>query len=256
MYVTNSVLASGTRVEVTMSLVAGPPPTPPVRHRSTRDRPAKAPLSEDAVVDAALAVLRSDGLEAVTMRRVAAALDTGPASLYVYVPSREGLLQAMLDRVVFAIELEPPSPLCWRAQLLSLLQRTHQALVDHPGIAAMTLTRSPTTDAVLGLTENLLAILLAGGIEPQQAAWACDIFVLLVMATAREDDVRRPFGRGDGDRRGQVGELYKTFAGLPPDRFPHLAAHAAQMVAGDADERFRFAIDVVVDGVVASAVRR
>jgi hypothetical protein len=54
----------------------------------------------------------------------------------------------------------------------------------------------------------------------------------------------------------QVGELYQTFAGLPPDRFPHLAAHAAQMVAGDADERFRFAIDVVIHGVIASAVRR
>ena len=70
-----------------------------VRHRSTRDRPAKAPLSEEAIVDAALAILKSEGLEAVTMRRVAAALDTGAASLYVYVSGREGLLQAMLDRV-------------------------------------------------------------------------------------------------------------------------------------------------------------
>jgi AcrR family transcriptional regulator len=52
---------------------------PSVRHRSTRDRPAKAPLSEDAVVDAALAILKSDGLEAGTMRRVAAALDMGAA---------------------------------------------------------------------------------------------------------------------------------------------------------------------------------
>ena len=62
-----------------------PPGSPPARQRSTRDRPAKPPLSVDAVVDAALAVLQADGLEAVTMRRVAAALDTGAASLYVYV---------------------------------------------------------------------------------------------------------------------------------------------------------------------------
>lgn len=230
---------------------------PSVRHRSTRDRPAKAPLSEDAVVDAALTVLRSDGLEAVTMRRVAAALDTGAASLYVYVPGREGLLQAMLDRVISAIELEPPGPSRWRAQLHLLLQRMHQALVDHAGIAAMTLAASPTTEAVLRLTENLLGVLLAGGLDPQDAAWACDIFVSLVMATAREDDLRRRPGRGDdGDRREQVDELYKTFTGLPPDRFPLLASHAAQMVAGDGSERFRFAIDVVTDGVVARAARR
>jgi len=227
--------------------------SPSVRHRSTRDRPAKAPLSEDAVVDAALAILKSGGLEAVTMRRVAAALDTGAASLYVYVSGREGLLQAMLDRVTATIELEAPDPSRWRAQLHSLLQRTRQALVAHPGIAAMTLADPPTTEAVLRLTENLLGILLAGGLDPQDAAWACDIFVLVVTAVAREDDVRRPRGRSDDGGREQVAELYRTFAGLPPDRFPLIAAHAAQMVAGDGDERLRFAIDVVIDGVLARA---
>jgi len=154
-------------VRSTMSLADGRPPMHSVRHRSTRDRPAKAPLSEDAVVDAALAILQSDGLEAVTMRRVAAALDTGAASLYVYVPGREGLLQAMLDRVTATIKLEAPDPSHWRAQLHSLAQRMHQALVAHPGIAAMTLVDSPTTKSVLRLTENLLGILLAGGLDPK-----------------------------------------------------------------------------------------
>jgi AcrR family transcriptional regulator len=227
-----------------------------VRQRSTRDRPAKAPLSEDAVVDAALAILRSDGLEAVTMRRVAAALDTGPASLYVYVPGREGLLKAMLDRVVSTVEFEPLDPSRWRAQLQTLLQRMHQALADHPGIAAITLTDSPTTEPVLRLTENLLGILLAGGLDPQDAAWACDIFVLLVMGTAREDDVRRPSSRSGASRRQQADELYNIFVGLPTDRFPLLAAHAAPMVAGDGGQRFRFAVDVVIDGMLARAARR
>ncbi len=226
-------------------------------HRSTRDRPAKAPLTEDAVVDAALAILKSEGLEAVTMRRVAAALDTGAASLYVYVSGREGLFQAMLDRVTATIELEPPDPSRWRAQVHALLQRMHQALVAHPGIAALTLEDPPTTEVVLRLTENLLGILLAGGVDAQDAAWACDIFVSLVTAIASEDDVRRARGRsGDADRREQVDEISRTFAGLPPDRFPLIVAHAAEMVAGDRDERFRFAVDVVIDGVLASSARR
>ena len=58
---------------------SGSPMSSSGRHRSTRDRPAKAPLIEDAVVDAALAILKSEGPEAVTMRRVAAELDTGAA---------------------------------------------------------------------------------------------------------------------------------------------------------------------------------
>jgi AcrR family transcriptional regulator len=223
----------------------------------SRDRPAKAPLSKDAVVDAALAILKSDGLEAVTMRRVAAALDTGAMSLYVYVPGREGLLQAMLDRVTATVELEAPDPSQWRAQLHSLLARMHQALLAHPGMAALTLADPPTTETVLLLAENLLGILLVGGLGPQDAAWACDILVLLVTAVASEDDVRRARSGGDdGDRQHRVDDIYTTLAGLPPDRFPLITAYAAQMVAGDGDERFRFAIDVVVDGVLARAARR
>lgn len=230
---------------------------PTGRHRSTRDRPAKAPLSADTVVNAALVILKSEGLEAVTMRRVAAALDTGAASLYVYVSGREGLLQTMLDRVTASVELEAPDPSRWRAQLHSLLVRMHQALVAHSGIAATTLADPPPTEAVLLLTENLLGILLAGGLDPQDAAWACDIFVLLVTATTIEEDELRARGRrDDSDRREHADQLYKIFTGLPPDRFPLIATHAAQMVAGDSDERFRFAIDLIVDGVVARVARQ
>jgi AcrR family transcriptional regulator len=240
-----------------MSLTDGPPPTSPsAGRRSTRDRPAKAALSKDAIVDAALTILKSDGLEAVTMRRVAGALDTGAMSLYVYLSSREGLLQAMLDRVTAAVDLEPPDPSRWRAQLHSLLRRLHQALLAYPGMAALTLTDPPTSETVLLLAENLLGILLAGGLDPQDAAWACDILVLLVTAVASEDDVRRTRARGDDRGQRDVDEIYDTLAGLPPDRFPLITTHAARMVSGVGDERFRFAIDVVIDGVIAREARQ
>jgi hypothetical protein len=101
-----------------------------------------------------------------------------------------------------------------------------------------------------------LSILLAGGLDPQVAAWACDVLVLLVMGVAREDDLRHPSGRSGDERRGQADKLYKTFAGLAPDRFPLLAAHAAHMVWGGGGKRFRFAIDVVIDGTLARAAER
>lgn len=220
------------------------------RQRSTRDRPAKAPLSEDAVVDTALALLKSEGLAAVTMRRVAAALDTGPASLYVYVSGREGLLQAMQDRIIATVELESPETAQWRDQLHALLVRVRQALIAHPGIAESAVTEPPTTEATQHLLENLLGILLAGGLDPQDAAWACDIFAMLVNYSAIEADARR------ADRQGRAGSLYENFAGLSPERFPLVTAHAAQLVAGDSEERFHVAIDVVVDGMLARAARR
>jgi AcrR family transcriptional regulator len=86
----------------------------PPRPRSTRDRPAKAPLSEDVILDTALRILREEGLDAVTMRRLATELDTGPASLYVYISGRQELRNAMLDRVSGLLELEEPDQARWR----------------------------------------------------------------------------------------------------------------------------------------------
>src|ERR1700754_2629180 len=99
--------------------------------RSTRDRPAKRPLSRDAIIDAPLGILKAEGLEAVSMRRVAAALDTGAGSLYVYVDGRDGLLEAMFDRIIAAVTLETPDPSRWRAQLHNLLERMRAELVTH-----------------------------------------------------------------------------------------------------------------------------
>jgi AcrR family transcriptional regulator len=220
---------------------------PESRRRSTRDRPAKAPLSEVAIVDVALAILKSDGLDAVSMRRVAAALDTGAGSLYVYFASRDALLRAMQDRIMAGIELEAPDPAGWRAQLHGLLARVHRALVAHPGIAVTALTEPLTSEAALLYLENLLGILLAAGLDRQAAAWAADIFSALVTNAAIEDDVRRV-------ERHELGEtLHTLFTGLPADRFPLITANADQIVAGDSDERFRFAIDVVIDGLLARA---
>lgn len=214
------------------------------RHRSTRDRPAKLPLSEDVVVEAALAILRSEGLDAVTMRRVATALDTGAASLYVYVSGREGLLQAIQDRIVATVELEDPDASRWRAQLHTLLVRLHRAFVAHPGIAAMAMAEPPTTQAVLHLIENLLGILFVGGLDAQDAAWASDIFVLLATAAAVEADVR------GANPEEHAGRLYDTFTRLPADQFPLITAHAAHLVASNGEQRLSHAIDIAIDGML------
>jgi AcrR family transcriptional regulator len=223
---------------------------PSSRPRSTRDRPAKAPLSEEAIVDAAVAILRAEGLEAVSMRRVAAALDTGPGSLYVYVDGRDGLLEAMFDRIIAAVQLETPDPSRWRAQLHNLLGRLRAELITHPGMAAATMVDPPLTEVAMRLLENLLGILLAGGLDAQDAAWAADILAAQVTYAAIEAELRRT------DPSALAGEMPANFVRLPADDFPLITAHAAQLVAGDAGERFRFAIDVVIDGVLNRASHR
>lgn len=222
----------------------------PARPRSTRDRPAKAPLSEDAIVDAALAITRAEGLDAVTMRRVAVELDTGAASLYVYMRNRDELLHAMIDRVAGTVPRVTPEPERWREQVHELMRRFRDALEAHPGLASVLTGEPPTTENALAGAESLLGILLAGGIAPQDAAWAVDILMLIVTATATEADLRRAAGSAAD---AHVFRIRDTFAGLSPTRFPLLVRYASELVAGAGDERFRFAIDAFLDGLAARA---
>lgn len=232
------------------------PPRSSTHPRSTRDRPAKAPLSEEAIVDAALAITKAEGFEAVTMRRVAAELDTGAASLYVYVRNRDELLQLMFDRAFDPLALVEPDPKRWREQVHDLLGAFLTTLESYPGLAGSLPVGPPTSENSLAGAENLLGILLAGGIEPRDATWACDILALIVTATATEADVRRAAPAESGDDRDEMVERVRaTFASLPPDRFPNLTTHAGLMTEGDSDDRFRFAIDTFLDGLVARSSR-
>src|SRR4051794_14333618 len=86
MFVTNTVRNERHSCQLHCAGMARPPAP-----RSRRERPAKPPLSREAIVAAALDIARTEGVEALSMRRVAQALDTGAASLYVYVADRREL---------------------------------------------------------------------------------------------------------------------------------------------------------------------
>jgi AcrR family transcriptional regulator len=225
----------------------------PIRQRSTRDRPAKPPLSEDVILDVALRVLRAEGLEAVTMRRLAQELDTGPASLYVYFSGRDQLRNAMLDRVAGFVELEEPDPARWRQQVHRLMRELLNAMEAHPGIAEVAIANPPSSPRAMQFADNLLGLLHAGGVRDRDAAWACDILPLLTTASAVETAVYQRRGDAGEDMDDMVERLSEALAALPPERFPNIARVGAAMTSGDGDARFDFALDTFLDGLAARA---
>jgi AcrR family transcriptional regulator len=224
----------------------------PPRPRSTRGRPAKAPLSEDVILDAAMRVLREEGLDAVTMRRLATELDTGPASLYVYIRNRDELLNALLDRVSAMVPLEEPDPSRWREQVHRMVDGVLKVMEEHRGIARVAVANVPTGENSLRFADNLLGVLLAGGVTPRDAAWACDILPLITVASAVETATYQERGAEQG---AVAGEIAAVFTSLPADRYPNLVRLGDDLVSGDGDERFHFGIDTFLDGLVARAAR-
>jgi AcrR family transcriptional regulator len=224
----------------------------PSRPRSTRDRPAKLPLSEELILDTALRLLREEGLDALTMRRLAAELDTGPASLYVYIRNRDELLNAVFDRVGGMVAIEEPDPARWREQLHGLVDRLLAVLEEHRGIARVAVANVPTGENLLRVADNMMGLLLAGGVRPRDAAWACDILPLFVTAAAVETATYQERGEVQDE---VVVELEAAFRNLSPERFPNLTANLDDLLSGDGDQRFQFGIDTFLDGLVARAQR-
>jgi AcrR family transcriptional regulator len=220
--------------------------------RSRRDRPAKPPLSRAAIVQAALEIVEREGIEAVTLRRVASALDTGPASLYVYVANRDDLLERALDRVLADVPRVPVDARRWRELLVELISGVLDTLDGRPGIAQVALGWIPTSEAGLAITENAFALLRAGGVSDQAAAWACDALMLQAVATSVEHSIelsREPVTAGQKSPAVDFKTATRErLAQLPPDRFPILSTVADTMTTGDDRQRFHFAISALIAG--------
>ncbi|MFC6013202.1 TetR/AcrR family transcriptional regulator [Nocardia lasii] len=149
---------------------------------SRRARPAKAPLSRDLVIETGLRVLDTHGAAALTMRRVAQELDTGAASLYVYVANRDDLMKAMLDHVLSQVVV--PVDGAWRARLTALVESAIEVLGRHEGLALVAFGRTPTTEHARVLVDRVRELLLEGGLDPDTAGWAIDLIYLHITAEA------------------------------------------------------------------------
>jgi hypothetical protein len=176
----------------------------------------------------------------------------------------------MLERVVASIPLEKPDPARWRKQVMSLMKATLRALQAHPGIARVVMfdrgLRRSFDPAVAGeervtipagrnslrLIETLLGTLRAGGVDALDAAWASDVLSLITAAAAIEFSPQGRDGAPEPEtEQPVVGQVENALANLPADGFPLVTQFAAELTSGSGDQRFSFAIETFLEGLVA-----
>src|SRR6202451_3890440 len=138
--------------------------SPPLRRRAARHQqpladdtatrrgpPAgrKEPITVDAIIETALGIVEREGYAALTMRRVASALETGPASLYAHVVNKEDLDELLIGRLCAGVELPPPDPRTWREQIISVCSQIRDQYLRYPGISLAALAVVPTNTETL-----------------------------------------------------------------------------------------------------------
>ena len=142
-------------------------------------RPAERSRAE--ITTAAVELADQEGLDAVSMRRVAAALGTGAASLYRYVATRDDLLDLMMDSIAAEYDLAPVSG-NWHADLLDVAVQARRILLRHHWLPTLVVTRPTLGPHAVDLLEHVLDALAA---HPASAARKLEAFALMNAVTAQ-----------------------------------------------------------------------
>jgi AcrR family transcriptional regulator len=147
---------------------------------SKRERPTeartpgqRAGLTREAVMAAARAALAEDGVDGLSMRRLARRLGVAPNALYSHVAGRDDLIDALLDDTLSEVRSPDPSRGDWRRGIETMMRRTYDVLLAHPDLVPLYVARRGARGPVaVALGEQMLAMLARGGIEGEEASEA------------------------------------------------------------------------------------
>lgn len=212
------------------------------------NRPVPAPLSRERIVRAAIRLADADGLDAVSLRKVATALDVRPMRLYGYIASKEELLDLMVDAA--HAEIRPVGD-GWREVLRSLAEATRHAAHEHEWLADLLGGRPQLGPHALASGETVVAALGDVDVDAVMPVVAA-VNAYVIGAVRREIAERRAeraTGMDEKDWQASLGPyLERTFA---TGRFPALATVVRDAVHLDADQTFRIGLDCLLDGIAA-----
>lgn len=221
-------------------------------------RSTTAHLSREAVVERALAVADVEGLDALTIRRLATDLGVTPMALYWHVSSKEELLAAMGDRLFAGLPPHTDPTVPWLDQLRELAGALVAALRVHPAAATLAGPRVLQNDEGRELTERALQLLRAAGYPVERAAQIARHILRTAISLVIEAQVVEQGGAGSGLDPDQRAEALRhkrlALLGLSHQRFPYLVEAAYALTdCEDQDAYYNFGIELLILGIESSA---
>lgn len=229
--------------------------------RATTDSPRRGPrrgLSIDAVVDAATAIADAEGLDAVTMRRIAQTCSVVPMTLYTYIPGKAELLDLMLDAAYARMMRTDTTGRPWRDRVIAIAGENKELFAAHPWAAAVSTVRPPLGPGQMAKYEHELAALDGLGLDDVTMDDCLTYLLAFVQASARAAaDVRTAKHDSAMDDR-QWWDANKALLArvFDVDVYPTAArvgaaAGAANDSAYDPDHAYNFGLERVLDGLAA-----
>ncbi len=206
--------------------------------------PAAQRLSRERVLGAAIGIADREGIDALTMRRLAGELDAGAMSVYYHVANKDEILDGMLEMVVGEMELPPQTP-DWKAALKRAAISAHEVLMRHPWATALLLSRPVVSPTRFRQMDAILGCLRGAGFSAEQTDLAYHVLDSHIMGfTLWLVGIRAGLER--------LGLVTNAFDLFDADALPHLAEHAREHLrerGPDEPGPFAFGLDLILDGL-------
>jgi TetR/AcrR family transcriptional regulator, tetracycline repressor protein len=211
-------------------------------------------LSKAAVVERGLALADAEGLEAVTIRRLAADLGVTPMALYWHFRSKDELLVGLAERVWGEIDVDVDPDADWSAQLRGLLESLIRVLRTHPSASQLLMSgEKRTSEAASIANEVALEVLHRAGFDAEHAAAIAKNALFTGITLVMSEPGFEP-GLSEAERVEHQRQARVRLSLLPPDKFPRLVECAVPMTASDnPDFHYKLGVDLFIAGVQALA---
>jgi AcrR family transcriptional regulator len=230
------------------------PQRPPIWSRPVRPLQSQRPsLAREQIVRAAIELADAEGLQAVTMRRLAQTLGAGAMSLYWHIPHKDDLLDLMLDTAFGEVELPEQPALDWRADLRLFARHMLGVLRRHTWLPSLTSSRPLPSPNRLRYVERLLTELADLGLDFNTIGGILSTVEAYVDGSAQHEvspeEIRRRTGLAEAEWRATFAAYLQQI--LSSGQYPTVARLIVGNAEITADATFEFGLDCVLDGIAA-----
>lgn len=214
------------------------------RNEATRVR-----LSREVIIVSAVALADAEGLDAVTIRRLAQEHGVTPMAMYWHFNDKDSLLDGLAEYLIEAVRLPAPSDAPWDEQLREILLAFLAAIRPHPAISGLALRRILAAESGLRIAERVLDLLRQAGFGAGRAAEVGTFLVCSVITMVGADPGPWP-ARAGVEREQALRDKRARLESLPPESYPNvIAAAPALVVCREEDDYFALNLDLLVQGV-------
>ena len=208
-------------------------------------RRMRGTLGRDEIVRTALKFAESDGLEKLSLHKVAAEVGVKTMSLYNYVTDKEDLLNAMADAVMAGVEIPDVDAMSWEDAIRALAHAFRDGALKYPHAAPLLLVRRLNTPSILPMVDAALRVSRRSGLDPKAAVHVLRAYIALMVGS-----LLREVGMTDPEGTAPTPVVTSNQGALLETTYPAVAEAASELAVLDHQQELDFSIQLLMNGAL------